>query len=565
MLLAAVIQVVALAGCTGESKSDPPPKPNREPNTTVEPWITEVTAGSGLEFQCRSFAAGELYLPEIMGGGIAVFDANGDGRLDVLVSSGNRSLTSNRSPAGFGLFLQTGPFQFRDATAESGFGDPGYGIALATGDYDNDGDVDVYASNLGADRLFRNDGQGRFTDVTTAAGITIDQFGASAAFFDYDHDGHLDLYVTQYVAFDPKIKCADEAGRPEYCGPKSFPPLADVLLRNNGDGTFADVSESAGIGATRAAGLGVVCHDFNRDGWVDVYVANDAYANNLWVNQKNGTFVDEGLMQGVAYNLNGQAEAGMGVVASDFDSDGWPDLFMTHLVRESNTFYRNLGAGRGFVDDTGQMGLAASSMTFTGFGTLAIDIDLDGDRDLAVANGRVTRGPAQAGVPEPWTHYAEENLFYLYGAGRFELARERFAPFTTRVESSRGLASGDFDDDGDLDFVLTSLDAPVRIYRNDVPRSGKWLAITARDARHNRDAIDAVVTVIAGDRRFTDVVSTARGYASSSAAECHFGLGAIETFDAVEVQWPGGATERFPGGEPNRRLQLVRGRGEAVQ
>ena len=299
---------------------------------------------------------------------------------------------SRAQPAGVAepvnrMFRQDETGRFVDVTEHSGLGDGGYGMGVAVADFDNDGLDDVYVTNDGPDRLYRNLGDGRFADVTEQAGIDVPGWSASAAFLDYDVDGFLDLFVTQYVDYDGSLECRGDAGRPEYCGPKESPPLHDVLLHNNGAGTFSDVSVASGIAMARAAGLGVACDDFNGDGRVDIYVTNDAYANHLWINRGDGTFSEQAVLFGAAYNFNGQAEAGMGIVSADFDHDGNVDLFMTHLVSESNTFYRNLGEGRGFTDESGQSGLAATSMVFTGFGTVALDADLDGDLDLAIVNG----------------------------------------------------------------------------------------------------------------------------------------------------------------------------------
>ncbi|MCH7572182.1 MAG: VCBS repeat-containing protein, partial [Planctomycetes bacterium] len=359
-----------VSGCRDESS--PAPAENSRPPQ----WFTEITTDVGLDFIHETGATGELHLPEIMGGGCAMFDFDHDGDLDIYLITANDTLPE----AGIAdhpvnrLYRQEADGRFTDVTAESGLGDGGYGMGVAIGDIDNDGHPDVYVTNYGPDRLYRNRGDGTFEDVTEAAGIDVDGWSCSAAFFDYDRDGFLDLYVTRYVDFDPRKRCSDAAGRPDYCSPKVFGPVADVLLHNNGDpGTpgFTDVSEQAGIASAAAAGLGVVCEDFNQDGWPDVYVANDLYANHLWINQGDGTFRDMAVIMGAAYNLHGQPEAGMGVVAADFHGHGQLVWFMTHLPTEINTLYRNLGGDVGFEDVTGSAGLGASSMEYTGFGTAA--------------------------------------------------------------------------------------------------------------------------------------------------------------------------------------------------
>ncbi|MDX1389992.1 MAG: CRTAC1 family protein, partial [Acidobacteriota bacterium] len=373
----------------------------------------------------------------------------------------------------------------------------------------------------------------------------------------------LDLYVVQYVAYEPDHKCYDKAGRPDYCGPREFRPVHDVLLHNNGDGTFEDVSDAAGMAAIAAAGLGVVCEDFDRDGMPDIYVANDAYANQMWINQGDGTFVDKALVLGTAVNLHGQAEAGMGVITADFDNDAENDLFVTHLGVETNTLYRNLGENRGFTDATGETGLGPSSMPFTGFGTAAFDVEYDGDLDIAVANGRVTRGAPypDAGVPPPWDIFAEPNLFYFNdGSGRFTSGAEPLATFLAPIEITRGIAIGDIDRDGDVDLVLSNIESRAREYRNDSPRAGHWLRVRAVDPRLRRDAIGAEISIVAEPGTLVRTVTCGFSYQSSSEPVASFGLGSTDTVD-IRVRWPDGMEETFPAQGVDRELTLTRGTG----
>lgn len=533
------------------------------------PCFVEVAGRVGLGFVHQNGAEGHLYLPEIMAGGVALFDYDDDGDLDVYFTNAHHGLAGGTKRDGEvnRLYRREADGTYQDVTEESGLGDDGYGMGVAIGDIDNDGDRDVYVTNLGADRLYRNRGDGTFEDVTDQAGINVGGWSCSAVFLDYDRDGFLDLYVTRYLDWRSDRQCFSASGRDDYCGPLSFSPTEDVLLHNKGDGTFEDVSEYAGIRGEPAAGLGVVCDDFNDDGLIDIYVANDAFANNLWINQGDGRFTDQADILGAAYNGSGVPEAGMGVLAADFDNDGDSDLFMTHLHRETNTMYRNDGPLRGFVDVSGVAGVGWSSVPFTGFGTAAFDLELDGDVDLLLVNGRVYLEDPLPGaeVPPPWDQLAEPNLFYANdGTGRFALLGESVAAFASPVEISRGVAVGDVDNDGDVDVCVVNLIGPSRLYRNEAPREGHWLIVRAMDPRLRRVAIGARVMVRCGGNRFTRTVSRGYSYLSSSDPRVHFGLGVIDRIDEIEVRWPDGLRERFDETLPNRIVELIRGRGEAI-
>ena len=550
----------------GPAPAAPAPEPAKTPDTQ---WFRDVTDEVGVDFVYECGDTGKRYLPEIMGSGVALLDYDGDGDLDIYLTNGNRTLLdpeATEDPLNR-LFRQEANGHFTDVTDQAGVGDTGYGMGVAVGDVNNDGHPDLYVTNLGRDALYVNRGDGTFENATEKAGIMVDGWSASACMLDYDGDGFLDIYVSQYVRWESRTKCFSPDGRLDYCGPLAFPPASDVLLHNEGDNRFRDVSNTAGMTSVQAAGLGVVCQDLTGDGRVDVYVTNDAYANQLWTNQGDGTFRDEALELGAAFNMSGAAEAGMGVVAADFDNDGDTDLFMTHLANETNTFYRNEGGVMGFSDATGEAGLSWSSVPYTGFGTVALDVELDGDQDIVVLNGRVKRGPLLEGadVPPPWDDLAEPNLFYLNeGKGRFRQLDEVVSALCAPIEVSRGMAAGDLDGDGDLDLVMTNTESPTRIYRNNAPRKGAWLIVRASDPRYHRDADGAVVTVICGPRRFARVISRAQSYLSSGDARAHFGLGAAGPIDRVEVVWPDGLRERFAGVLPGSVVELVRGAGQAM-
>ncbi|MFT5286541.1 MAG: hypothetical protein ACI8TQ_002710 [Planctomycetota bacterium] len=536
----------------------------------VEGVLVEITHRAGIDFVHETGATGGFFMPETISGGGALLDFDNDGRLDIYLVSGgpDGSKTDERGAVVNQLYRNLDGEHFERVAKAAGAEGSKYGMGVAVGDANGDGSPDLYLTNLGEDELLLNDGKGHFVEIS---GVGASGWSSSAAFLDYNADGALDIFVARYVKFDSAGLCFDSADRREYCGPKSFPPMPDVLLRGDGQGGFVDVSIEAGIGASSsskgAAGLGVACADFDEDGWPDVYVANDAYANNLWLNQRDETFIDDALILGVAFNMNGQAEAGMGVIADDFDDNGTIDLFMTHLVGETNTYYRNLGAGIGFVDTTGRSGLAQSSMVYTGFGVLALDLELDGDLDLLIANGRVKKGEvlAETKLTGQWARYAEPNLFYLnQGGGRFEVANELVSAVRDRCEVSRGWATGDIDGDGDLDVLLVNTDGPARLYRNDSERMGKGLLLDVRDGK--REALGARVRLVIGDFERVRTVSICRGFQSSSDVRVHFGLpiGLDLKTARIEVRWIGGDLESFEINPGDGLVEITRGTGKSL-
>jgi len=537
--------VAAFAGCGGGSEAA---------------MFRDVTAATGLDFAHTVDPTGKFPLPEVLGAGCAVFDANGDGRLDLYFTDAGRFGGAGAANA---LFLRSEDGRYQDATADSGLGDEGFGMGVAVGDLDNDGDLDVYVGNYGGDALYRNEGGGKFTDITKSAGIDNDKWTSSIAFLDYDSDGLLDIFVVNYVVFDEKRRCENPKSGRDYCGPQMFKGEPDVLYRNKGGGVFEDVSEAVGISAVASNGLGLVVEDFNDDGWADVFVANDAEANHLWMNTKQGGFQEEALSLGVAVNAFGVTEASMGVAAGDIDGDGDCDLFMTHLMNERNTLY--VRTDYGFEDGSRESGLAAPSFPFTGFGTVMFDADHDGDLDLAIANGRVMRGDldARAGPDPLWGAYAEPNQFFLGdGKGKFTDVSKLDSAFCGAVEITRALVLADLDDDGDLEMVVGNCRGPARIYENVTKKAGGWLRVRAVDAKLRRDMYGAVIRVHAQGRVLRRTVGPGRSYISSSMIDCHFGLGGATSVDRIEVRWPGGATETFPGCAANQSVTLTRGQGK---
>lgn len=535
-------------------------EPGPEGPSVAAPRFVEITDEVGLGGTNRELPAGSLQLPEIMGPGVALFDADGDGDLDLLVAGyplpADRGTTEPHR-----LFRQEDDGRFVEVTESAGIGDPGFGQGLAVGDFDGDGDADVYLANYGADALYRNRGDGSFENVTAAAGLGDAGWSCAATFVDYDRDQDLDLFVVRYVRFDPQVRCARATSEPEYCTPQTFPSTTDLLYQNQGDGTFVDVSRQAGI-VLPGAGLGVVACDLSGDGWVDLYVANDAQVNHLWVNQQDGRFEDQAYLRGVGVNRHGMPEASMGLTVGDVDGDGRLDLFMTHLAGENNTLFRQL-EGASFRDSSAVSRMSALDLPYTGFGCAFLDHDHDGDLDLAVVNGRVRAGPVWPGarLPPFWQPYGEPNLLLEnQGQGEFEDRSAAAGAFAAHVEVSRGLATGDLDNDGDLDLVVAQIGGGVRVFRN-TNTAGHWLMLRLVTGR--RDALGAEVEVVAGTRRLRRLCLAGFSYASSCDPRVHVGLGASDSFDRILVHWPDGQSEGFAGGRVDRFLTLVQGQGDS--
>ena len=534
---------------------------------TDKPLFTEVTAALGFSETEAAWPAGTHALPEVIGSGVALFDYNNDGALDVLhirFPPPDVRAPLGTTPAPNQLFQQQPDGTFVDVTETAGIGHEGYGQGVAIGDVDNDGDVDVYVTNYGvSDVFYQNNGDGTF--ALKEVGLSNEAWGTSATFGDYDRDGDLDLYVANYVQFDPEMVCRGKHSATDYCNPKVFEPAMDRLFENNGDGTFTDVTEQAGIAAMSGRGLGVVCLDLTGDGWADFFVANDGEANHLWVNQTDGTFAEEAILHGLAFNAYGQPEGSMGIAVGDINGDTFPDLFATHLSGETNTLY--IAAHHSvFTDMTEIAGFAGRDLRWTGFGCGFLDFDNDADLDIALVNGRVKRGEILDGadVGKFWNFYAEPNLLFQGSqtVGRFAFSdvSSRAPDFTQPIEVSRGMAFGDIDRDGDVDMVVSSLDNRLRVFRNDAPPpQHHWLFVQA--ITQNRDALGAQVTLQTESRRLTGYVLSGTSYLSSSEPSVHFGLGTINKIQAIDVHWQDGSRERFPGTTPNRRVKVYQGKG----
>jgi len=540
--------LLLLAGC-GTRKSD-----------SAAPAIrfTEAAAETGLRFEHRNGATGELYMPEIMGAGVAVFDMDLDGDLDVYLVQSEGAGVLYRND-----FVPSGKLTFVDVTAGSGIAYAGYGMGAATGDIDNDGDPDLLVTGHGSRALYRNIGTGKFAEVPLPQPPVTNLWGSSASFFDYDRDGDLDLVILSYVNFTKQNhkKCQAPTGEPDYCTPKAYSPMAARLYRNeDGKGRFTDVTAKSGIDRALGPGLGVAALDLNGDRWPDLFVANDTAANHVWINQKDGTFRESGLEVGAAFSEDGLAKAGMGVAAGDMDRDGDEDFFVLNLMREGATLFRNDGVGPNsglpnFFDISRVSGVYSQTFDFTGFGTGWLDADRDGSLDLFIANGAVTLREDQRGKPRPFSE--RKLLLRGNGAGKFQDVSLTSGATFAEPEISRGAAFGDLDNDGDIDIVVTNNGGPVRLLRNDSPATGNhWFA-----ARLNAPvATGARVTLsMTGGKKISRRSYTDSSYCSASDPRVYFGLGsAVTTIERVEVEWPDGQKQSWPNPRMDSIVELRR-------
>ena len=529
--------------------------PSISANTSIQ--FVDVTQEAGIHWKHVDGRSGQKYFMETLGSGAAFFDYDADGDPDLYFVNGAPlpGYVSQEIPTNC-LYRNNGDGTFTDVTEKAGVGDTGYGHGCAVGDYNNDGQLDLYVTNYGTNRLYRNNGDGTFTEVSESAGVTEPRWSTSCAFADYDRDGNLDLYVVNYIVFDIDENpwCGlREKGIRAYCEPDNFIAQSDTLYRNNGDGTFTDVTKTAGIYNTTGKGLGVVWADYNNDGAADIYVANDSTENFFYRNNGDGTFEEVGFMVGVALSENGAAENGMGTTFGDWNNDGWFDLTVTNYAQQTNTLYHNDADGF-FTDATTTTKTAQLTYPYLGWATAFIDYDNDGYQDLFVANGHLHENLAELGQEGT---YGQRNLLFRNNSnGTFTEISETLGPGMKLTDVSRGATFADYDLDGDIDIVVTNSNTAPRLLRNDGGNRKNWLHIRLTATNGSTDAIGARVKITTGKLTQTREVRSADGYLSQQDLTLHFGIGDYEQVDSIEVQWQTGAKQLIGSVPANQVLSL---------
>ena len=514
--------------------------------------FTDVTAELGIEFRHVNGESGRKYFIEPIGSGVALFDFDNDADLDLYFVNGSDlpGWTSSIPPTN--RFYRNDGGVFTDITNAAFVGDTGYGLGCCVGDYNNDGFTDLYVTNYGPNVLYHNNGDGTFTDVADTAGVDGTQFSSGCAFVDVDADGYLDLYVVSYVQFNPDTnpECTRQGVR-TYCTPEVLPGVADVFYRNNGDGTFTDVSDKVGIGTRTGKGLGVVCGDVDNDGDVDIFVANDTTPNFLYRNEQNGVeMTEDALFAGVALSEEGRAYSGMGANLGDFDNDGHLDIVITNFQDQTNSLYHNAQSGF-FSEMSFSKGIGERSLPYLAWGVDFIDFNNDGWLDLFIANGHLDDNIAEI---DPIGTYAQPNQLFLNDRGiRFS---ENPDAAIAQQKVSRGTAFGDIDNDGDIDIVVSNLKDTPTILRNDGGNASQWLTLKLIGTHCNRDAIGARVTVVSGNLTQMREVKSGSGYLSQNDLRLHFGLSAAVSVDTLTVRWLCGKVQTLQNVETNQVLVI---------
>lgn len=533
------------------------------PAQATNPHFEDVTAQARLNFVNAASHTSRKYLPETMGGGVAMFDYNNDGLLDLFFVNG--AALEDPMPAGKlpdksnpkywnRLYRNNGNGTFTDVTVEAGVRGTGYGMGVAVADYDNDGFPDLYVTNVGRNILYHNNGNGTFTDVTAKAGVAGGGWSAGALFIDYDRDGLLDLFVSRYLTWDwtKDVYCGQiKAGYRSYCHPDQFPPITHLLFHNEGHGTFREVSEESGIARSPGKGLGVAMNDYDHDHWPDILVANDSYPEQLFHNLKNGKFEEVGVPLGLAYDEDGNTFAGMGVGFADYDNDGWPDVFINSLAKQKYALFHNRSGTLDYV--SGPLGVGAATLNHSGWGAGFIDYDNDGFKDLFVGQGHVMDNIQ---LTQPDVRYLETPLLLRNASNKFVDASSLSGPVFQRPLAARGVAFGDFNNDGFVDIAINCNGEPAVLLRNS-GNANHWLIVNTIGKRSNRDGIGAELHLTASDgKEQYGFVSTASSYLSASDKRVHFGLGGANSIKFLEIRWPGGAIQRLSDIKANQILNV---------
>jgi enediyne biosynthesis protein E4 len=521
--------------------------------------FTDVTRASGITFVHNNGRAGQKYLPETMGTGGAFVDLNNDGRLDIVLINGRDWKPGGRKtlPA---LYKNNGNGTFTDVVSGSGFDASLYGMGVAAGDYDNDGRDDLYVTAIEGDRLYHNDGNFKFRDVTKASGIQNANFGTSAAWLDFDRDGRLDVFVANYVqwSLEKDVYCSLDGKAKTYCTPESYPGVASKLFRNAGGGRFQDVSRKAGVADPSSKSLGVAVLDFDSDGWPDIFVANDTQPNKLYRNNRDGTFTESGVAAGVAFSEDGVARGAMGVDAIDYDRSGRPHLLVGNFSSQMLALYRNEGNGL-FIDVAPASSVGRVSLLSLAFAVFFMDYDLDGLPDIFAANGHIEEA---IGRVQPKVQFKQiPHMFRNLGGGRFDSVGPSLGPAFNVAQVARGAASGDFDRDGDLDLLITNNDGPARLLRNDGGNRNHWLTIRTQGVKANKDGIGAVVRVETADGVSVQTVHSGSSYCSQSDLALSFGLGKNTAARSVQIDWPSGTKDRIANVAGDRIVTIQEGTG----
>lgn len=543
----------------GQSKQ--PAKSATQAAAPASITFTDITAKAGIRFTHNTGGFGKKFLPETMGAGVAFIDYDGDGWQDIFFVNSSDFPGHKRRTTTPALYRNNRDGTFTDVTRAAGLAIEIYGLGVAVGDYDNDGDDDLYITALGQNRLFRNTGKGSFTDVTTAAGLAgHDDFSSSAAWVDYDNDGHLDLFVANYVQWTPEtdLFCTLDGTRKSYCTPESYKGASARLWRNRGDGTFEDVTRAAGLDDATSKGLGVAVLDSNMDGWPDLLLVNDTEPNKLYISDGKGKFAERGVLSGIGFSEDGIARAGMGTDAADYDRSGYPSIVISNFSNQMLALYHNEGNGL-FVDEAPRSELGRRSLLTLGFAAFFYDYDLDGWLDIFVANGHIEDEIER--IQKRVTYAQPPHVFRNTGDGKFTEATESLGAAVSKRRVARGAAYGDIDNDGDLDLVMTTNGGPAVLFRNDGV-SNRSVRIKLVGAKSNRNGLGATVKVTAGSASQTQMLRSGSSYLSASELLLTFGLGSAAHADTIQIRWPSGQVDKLEKVAAGQTITVQEGKGQ---